>query len=157
MAQPTRLDELLAGASASLEAAAQRFPIERTGPRTPIEPIVRLLVLKRDKYRCDWCLGWDAPGQPFHLDHIVPWSAGGTDESSNLRLLCPTCNEQRSNYRTDADYARRLPCTPMCTPCGDPDADQSYYEPHEIHRAFCGSCNRASWIVPRPDWGYRLV
>ena len=33
----------------------------------------------------------------FEIDHIVPRSLGGSDEITNLRLLCRFCNRSRGN------------------------------------------------------------
>lgn len=30
------------------------------------------------------------------MDHITPLSAGGTNEQSNLQLLCPPCNRKKA-------------------------------------------------------------
>lgn len=146
MAQPTDLGDILLDAAHALESAATRFPVERTGQRAPISALVRLCVLKRDNFRCDWC-GNDYPGQLFNLDHIVPWSAGGSDDTTNLRLLCPGCNELRSNYRTDADYVRRMACTAMCMDCFGWDVTRADFDTDEIEHVFCGTCNRVSWIA----------
>lgn len=151
MAEPTDLLSNILAVGDALEAASKRFPVERTGPRAPIPAHVRLLVLKRDKFRCDWC-GASERSQPFHLDHIIPWSAGGSDRTSNLRVLCPSCNENRSNYRTDAAYARRLPCVPQCQPCYNDELGPDDVSPESVVRVFCGSCNRPSWVVHHPGY-----
>ena len=31
----------------------------------------------------------------FHVDHIMPLVLGGTNDASNLQILCPTCNNQK--------------------------------------------------------------
>lgn len=49
----------------------------------------RLIVLKRDKYCCVNC---GVKGKGLHVHHLVPRSAGGTDEPSNLRTLCSGCH-----------------------------------------------------------------
>lgn len=28
----------------------------------------------------------------FHVDHVIPLALGGTNNSQNLQLLCPSCN-----------------------------------------------------------------
>ena len=33
----------------------------------------------------------------FTIDHVVPQSAGGTDDLENLALACRNCNERRGN------------------------------------------------------------
>lgn len=38
----------------------------------------------------------------IHLDHIRPLSRGGTNELSNLRLLCPRCNTSKGG-RMDSE------------------------------------------------------
>ena len=40
----------------------------------------------------------------FEIEHIVPLSAGGKTEVSNLCLACPTCNRNKSNLQTALDF-----------------------------------------------------
>lgn len=55
---------------------------------------LRLSVLDRDGYRC--CLCGRSPaierGVVLHLDHILPFSKGGTTTYENLQTLCADCN-----------------------------------------------------------------
>jgi 5-methylcytosine-specific restriction protein A len=50
---------------------------------------LRPLVLKRDHYRCTIC-----NARAIIADHIVSRRAGGSDEMSNLRSLCRTCDNR---------------------------------------------------------------
>jgi 5-methylcytosine-specific restriction endonuclease McrA len=43
---------------------------------------------ERNGYKCMFC----GTHQDLELDHIVPFSKGGTDEIENLQLLCKKCN-----------------------------------------------------------------
>jgi len=43
-------------------------------------------------------------GATFHIEHIVPRSAGGSDDTTNLALACPACNLAKSNRVTAADH-----------------------------------------------------
>lgn len=61
---------------------------QRSDYRTNIPESVRFAVYERDGYRCVTC-GAD---NPLSLDHIWPWSLGGSDEPSNLQTLCIPCN-----------------------------------------------------------------
>jgi hypothetical protein len=36
-------------------------------------------------------------GATFHIEHIVPQSAGGSDAADNLAPSCPSCNLGKSN------------------------------------------------------------
>lgn len=51
-------------------------------------------VFARDGYRCQVC---QAPGGIVELtvDHIVPVSAGGTNDQTNLQTLCRSCNSRK--------------------------------------------------------------
>lgn len=40
----------------------------------------------------------------FHIDHIVPLSAGGSSEQSNLQLLCPICNLRKGAETSEEFY-----------------------------------------------------
>jgi hypothetical protein len=99
-----------------------RAPVIRSGERDPISPTVRFLIHMRDNWICRWCGFIQDPARPsqhiyLQADHIVPWSAGGSDRSDNLRSLCNLCNERRSNHITDMDHARARPVVAACDPC----------------------------------------
>lgn len=75
---------------ASLAAAAPsrvRSPRVRTAG-----PALRFQVLRRDGFRCQYCGTSAAAGAVLHVDHIVPFSAGGDTTESNLRTACRNCN-----------------------------------------------------------------
>ena len=42
-------------------------------------------------------------GATFHIDHVLPRSAGGSDSIDNLALSCPSCNLGKSNRTTVRD------------------------------------------------------
>jgi hypothetical protein len=71
--------------------------------RDPVRPKVRYALLNARNYTCDTC--GRSPklhvGTVLHIDHIIPVSKGGTDDPSNLRVLCQTCNIGRGNKFVD--------------------------------------------------------
>lgn len=92
----TREDSLVSvGAviDAGLWASGERHPIVRVGDRAEIPHHVRAAVWYRDRGRCRLCDGRSQVAGPWHLDHIKPWSAGGSDSTDNLRVLCEKHNE----------------------------------------------------------------
>jgi hypothetical protein len=102
---------------ARLAHGPRRWPVVRRGDRSPIPWVLRLSIYRRDDFRCKTC-GWrDATGRTLELDHLKPWSAGGTDSPRNLRVLCAPCNRRRSNWRDTAHLTRRLPTTWWCYGC----------------------------------------
>ena len=64
----------------------------------PVPSTVRYDVLKRDR-KCVLCGA--APevdsAVRLHVDHIVPRSKGGSNDMSNLQVLCAECNLGKSN------------------------------------------------------------
>lgn len=93
----------------------ERHHIERSGDRAEIPIYVRSAVWHRDRGRCELC-GWLPVHGPWHLDHITPWSAGGSDRTDNLRVLCEKHNLQRSNYVDPTERPRRS-ATWWCLGC----------------------------------------
>lgn len=83
------------------------------GGRRAILPHVRRAVYDRDGARCVFCGATTA----LELDHVIPWSRGGSDASWNLRVLCGTCNRSRGTRTTADDTATRPPAAPRCTAC----------------------------------------
>jgi ATP adenylyltransferase len=76
--------------------------------------------LKRSHFRCELC-GVSADERALDVDHIVPRSAGGTDDPENLQALCWLCNTNKG-AGDDADfrkiresYALREDGCPFCT------------------------------------------
>lgn len=167
MSQPSQVIHSLSSAIDAIEAIWSdtddgRWPVYRTGERQPIPDITRWLIKSRDNYRCTLC------GDDYRLvlDHIVPWSAGGPDLSSNLRTLCWGCNERRSNRR-EAYLPRVVPVAVICDPClvahdttssikrwhqsvlvwpHCPMCTVGYFEQTDDQfRVWCGSCTAVSW------------
>lgn len=134
------LADLIEEAIDALEAAYERMPVVRSGEREPIPAWLRTAIYCRDEYTCQWCASRFGM---LHLDHIVPWSAGGGDNSANLRTLCAGCNEVRSNRATDR-WARALPvgfCDDCAHESGD-DAPTAIYCPTRLHRSTTSNARR---------------
>lgn len=68
--------------------------------RAPIPDKVRQAVYESDGHRCVSC----GVAENLSLDHIHPWSKGGSDEMHNLQTMCRPCNSAKSN-RTDWEAA----------------------------------------------------
>lgn len=54
----------------------------------------RFLIMQRDNFKCCLCGASpaNAPSVVLHIDHIIPWSKGGSTTFDNLRTLCDKCN-----------------------------------------------------------------
>ena len=52
---------------------------------------VRVTVLHRDKNKCVFC-GRSAKQVQLEVDHIIPFSKGGSNNLNNLQTLCIDCN-----------------------------------------------------------------
>lgn len=121
-----------------------RYPVLRTKEDRRLPESRRFLVLRRDQFRCVFC----GCSGPLEVDHIIPWSAGGSDDMDNLRTLCRGCNQDRSNFKVPADEARRLPNGHECVYC-DP---QLVGEP-DLTPIYCVQCNKKAPGIPNdPSW-----
>lgn len=80
----------------------------------------------RSGRRCEYCRMHQAlQGATFHVEHIIPTIAGGSDELSNLAWACPSCNLKKSNRRTALD-----PETEQTVPLFNPRTDR--WEDHFV-------------------------
>lgn len=129
----------------------RRYPVHRTS-RTEGRDLIRtddrLYVYQRDGFRCMWCNS----DKQLTLDHILPWSAHGSDHVDNLRTLCWDCNEHRSNFRHIDDSWRPLPMTFFCDGC-DPDGELGHPLNHPATApVFCWWCRLPSTGIPGRWW-----
>ena len=74
---------------ALLESRAKRRA--RTVPKA-----TRALVFQRDDYRCKHCQATTH----LTLDHILPFSQGGSHAPENLQVLCRKCNRKKGDKQT---------------------------------------------------------
>lgn len=71
---------------------------------------LRRQVVQAARQRCEYCLTrQDLTFATFHLDHIIPLTAGGTTTFKNLCLSCPFCNQfKQGRIRARDPQTRRL-------------------------------------------------
>lgn len=138
------LDESMHALMLVVDAAFSRWPVVRYGARRHIPSEAQRLIFARDNYRCRLC-GADEDWCPLAIDHIVPWSAGGSDRTDNLRVLCRSCNGYRSNLK-ETYLPRQVPCVSICIPCWMAENPGTYEPTDERVQAWCGECELTSWV-----------
>ena len=62
--------------------------------RDSIRPAIPTSV-KQDVLAGRCCTYCGVTSGPFEIDHIVPWSRGGTHDRENLTLACKPCNRSK--------------------------------------------------------------
>lgn len=65
---------------------------------------IRALVLKRDNYTCQYC---GKVGGKLEVDHVIPFSKGGSNEMCNLVTACQRCNRQKRD-KSKEEYLQWL-------------------------------------------------
>ncbi|MBU0491234.1 MAG: HNH endonuclease [Chloroflexi bacterium] len=73
-------------------------------PRRRISADVQRLVRRRASQLCEYCHTserWQYVR--FTIDHVIPFTRGGTDDLDNLALACFHCNRRKANRLTAVD------------------------------------------------------
>ncbi|MDD5453975.1 MAG: HNH endonuclease [Candidatus Ratteibacteria bacterium] len=63
--------------------------------RAKLSQRLRFKLLRRDGFRCQYC-GRTADQTTLEIDHIVPLSLGGSDNTDNMITSCTDCNQGKS-------------------------------------------------------------
>lgn len=66
-----------------------------------------IYLLEKQKYRCAYCRKSVRRKDSRHVDHIMPLKLGGSNDRSNLQILCVTCNTSKKATHP-LDYAKRI-------------------------------------------------
>lgn len=78
----------------SQSGATETKEPRRQGRYLPRE--VMLKVVRRDNHVCQVCFKY-VPDNEVEFDHIIPYSKGGPTTVDNIRLLCRSCNREKSD------------------------------------------------------------
>lgn len=64
------------------------------------DPQKRLEILKREDYKCFYCLR-ELQRDDFYLDHLLPRTQGGQNYKSNLVASCRKCNTKKNALESE--------------------------------------------------------
>jgi 5-methylcytosine-specific restriction protein A len=93
---PSRCDEHQGAWQRRREAA--RGTSTQRGYTTAWRHIAEAAVAQHRATYGDWCPGWQVPGHEasdLTADHILPKARGGSDDPSNVQVLCRGCNARK--------------------------------------------------------------
>jgi len=82
-------EKILVGLDVLIGASEHRV---RWG-RPTVSSARRVAILARDGEVCTYCSRAEGP---FHIDHIIPVSRGGSNRDDNLCVACAPCNLSKS-------------------------------------------------------------
>lgn len=85
---------------AMLKVSRGRLRSPKRNARPGIPANVRREVFSRDGSSCAYC---ETKSGPFDIDHVLPWSRGGTNDLLNLVVACASCNRSKSD-RTPEEW-----------------------------------------------------
>ena len=63
---------------------------------------IRIEIISRDGKKCRYC---GTTKGPFHIDHVLPRSRGGSDSHENLVVACAACNMSKG-ARTPEEWLK---------------------------------------------------
>lgn len=118
----------------SRDEPQSELPSQEGNVKTYIKPpneTVRARLYLRDNYSCCYCgLNMVDKSRARCLDHIIPYSKGGSNEDDNLTTCCKKCNAKKSDKTPDEagmpwplGYGKRSdtePLTPVLPPVNTP-------------------------------------
>ncbi len=101
--------------------------------------ILRMQILERDKYTCQYCK--HKPRYP-HIHHIIPKIYGGIDSLDNLITLCSSCHITE-DYKIKAHFDIKRRSHTSCNKCESNNiikAGLKHYSLGMRQRYYCKNC-----------------
>lgn len=94
----------------------------------------RINVYTRDAFTCQYC-GDRFKMRMLSYDHVVPRSAGGRTEWTNIVTACKPCNNKKGNRTCDESgmWPRSKPTQPRTLPLTGPIIDPETVPPEWRH------------------------
>ncbi len=78
-----------------------------------IDDTIRQMVRQRANFLCEYCHSPERIAtNRFTVDHIIPKSLGGSNDSDNLAKASRRCNERRYNFVAGFDRETQTVVTP---------------------------------------------
>jgi len=74
--------------------------------RRPIPGWVRRALLRMQRHTCQIC-GQSSDHSKIEVDHIIPVALGGSNDFSNLQLLCLPCNRRKAAKLLSSNQAQK--------------------------------------------------
>ena len=73
--------------------------------RVSFDKEFRKSILNRYNNKCNVC---KEKVEEFHIDHIMPLSAGGSNDDDNLQVLCLKCHQEKTESEVENGIYKRL-------------------------------------------------
>lgn len=95
---PSRCDTCQAARQRQIDQA--RGSAHARGYGAAWQRVARAAVARHREQYGDWCPGWEVPAHPatdLTGDHVIPKDRGGTNDPTNVQVLCRACNARKHN------------------------------------------------------------
>lgn len=76
-------------------------------------------LFDKQRAKCMYCGKEKHEANDLHLDHKIPVSLGGSNDLSNLQLLCGSCNSRKGNIKDD-EFREKYKLPPSSQVTGPP-------------------------------------
>ena len=105
-------------------------------------------VIARAGDRCEYCrMHQSLQGATFHIEHITPSAAGGSDDPDNLALACPACNLKKADRVVAPDPDTGV-AAPLFNPRTDRWDDHFAWDGHRVAgQTSVGRATVAAWAL----------
>jgi 5-methylcytosine-specific restriction endonuclease McrA len=89
----------------TLRSIKHKYRAKRAvGGQYTADDVRELMKLQKRKCAHPWCR--KSLAEVYHVDHRIPLALGGSNDRTNIQLLCPSCNHKKQ-AKHPVDYAKQ--------------------------------------------------